>query len=152
MDVFEFAKRVETDEKALEYAFELGLVRKTAPNCPLCNNEMKWQRGAVRRGVSGNWRCCNKIHKKTSLCLFEGSVLKRFQVPISSFLKAIYCIAQEMTIDEALANTKLSRMTYVRIHNMIRGYMQKYNAIPHKRVGGQGMVVEIDECHLHSRK
>ena len=62
MDVFEFAKRVETEAKALEYALELGLVRKKAPKCPLCNNEMNWQRGAVRRGVSGNWRCCNKIH------------------------------------------------------------------------------------------
>ena len=30
--------------------------------------------------------------------------------------------------------------------------MQKYNAIHHKRIGGPGMVVEIDECHLHSRK
>ena len=55
-----------------------------------------------------------------------------------------------MKIDDALANTKLSRMTSVKIHNMIRGYMQKYNAIHHKRVGRQGMVVEIDECPLHS--
>ena len=28
----------------------------------------------------------------------------------------------------------------------------QYNQIHKKRIGGAGMVVEIDECHLHSRK
>ena len=111
MDVFALAKKVENEEVALEFARELGLVRKTAPGCRLCGELMKWERGVERRGVSGIWRCLNKIHARTSLSLFDGSVLRQFQVPVSVFLKVLYCIAQRMTVKEAAVNARMSGKT-----------------------------------------
>ena len=152
MDVFLFAARVETEAKALDYAFELGLVRKDAPTCPLCHNIMKWERGIKRRGVDGIWRCRNASHRRSSSSLFDGSIFQQFYVTVSSFLKTLYCIAQGFTIDETTTNTKLSRATVVKTHKKVREMMMQYNQIHKKRIGGAGMIVEIDECHLHSRK
>ena len=129
MDVFLFAARVDTEVKALDYAFELGLVRKDAPVCPLCHNVMKWERGIKRRGIDGIWRCRNGAHKRTSSSLFAGSIFQHFYVTVSSFLKVLYCIAQGFTVDETTANAKLSRVTVMKIHQKVREMMMQYNRI-----------------------
>ena len=50
MDVFDLAKKVETEEAALVFGYGLGLVRRTAPECPSCGQTMKWERG-IKRGA-----------------------------------------------------------------------------------------------------
>ena len=42
--------------------------------------------------------------------------------------------------------------TVVKIHKIRHPMMSLFNAKNMKRIGGSGLVVEIDECHLHSRK
>ena len=64
----------------------------------------------------------------------------------------LFFIPQGQRLDEIVLNTKLSRPTVVRIHKKIRSLVGLYNASVKKRIGGQRMVVEIDECHLRSRK
>ena len=71
---------------------------------------------------------------------------------VSAFLKTLFFIAQEQKLDEIVLNTKLSRPTVIKIHKKIRQMIQWYSKSVKKRIGGVGMVVEIDECHLHSRK
>ena len=152
MNVFIFAQHVETEEKALQYASDLGLVNKHPPTCPRCNRQMKWESGVKRRAVNGFWRCRNRIHPRCSISMFDGSVLQHFQVTTSSFLKTLFCIAHGMSVEETIVNTSLSAPTVVRIHQMMRELMRQYNTIHKKRIGGTGLIVEIDECHLHSRK
>ena len=152
MDFFTFAKRVETEESALRFACELKLVREGPPPCPRCNAAMKWERGIRRRGVNGVWRCRNKAHTRTSRSLLHGSVFAQLQVPVSSFLKTVFFIAQDMTVDEIVANVHISRPTVIKIHKKLRDLMQQYNTTHKRLIGGVGMVVETDECHIHSRK
>ena len=152
MDFFSFAKRVESEEEALSYAFELGLVSRTPPNCPLCSATMKWEKSTERRSVCGIWRCRRKLHPKKSLSLFHCSIFERFQIPISAFFKTVFFIAMDQTIEETVLNTKVSRPTVIRVHKMIRDMMCQFNRAHRKRIGGPGLVVEIDECHIHSRK
>ena len=146
------SKRVETEESALRFACELKLVREGPPPCPRCNAAMKWERGIRRRGVNGVWRCRNKAHTRTSRSLLHGSVFAQLQVPVSSFLKTVFFIAQDMTVDEIVANVHISRPTVIKIHKKLRDLMQQYNTTHKRLIGGVGMVVETDECHIHSRK
>ena len=98
------------------------------------------------------WRCENKAHARTSLSLFTNTILQHFQIPVSTFLKTLFFIAQGQNLDEIVLNVKVSRKTAVRVHKMVRDLICNYNRLFKKRIGGQGMVVEIDECHIHSRK
>ena len=110
MDVFDLAKKVETEEAALEFAYGLGLVRRTAPECPSCGQAMKWERGIKRRGVDGVWRCRNRTHARTARSLFDGSILHQFQIPVSLFLKLVYPIAQRMSVKDAAVNARMSQI------------------------------------------
>ena len=64
----------------------------------------------------------------------------------------MFFLAQGQKLDEIVLNTKLSRPRVIKIHKKILSLVSLYNASVKKRIGGRGMVVEIDECHLHSRK
>ena len=135
MDVFDLAKKVETEEAALEFAYGLGLVRRTAPECPSCGQTMKWERGIKRRGIDGIWRCRNRTHARTALSLFDGSILHLFRIPVSLFLKLVYCIAQRMSVKDAAVNARMSPKTVVKIHKILRTMMSQFNAQNNKRIG-----------------
>ena len=141
MNVFVFAHHVETEEKAIQYAFDLGLVNKHPPTCPRCNSQMKWESGVKRRAVNGFWRCRNRIHPRCSISLFDGSVLQQFQVTTSAFLKTLFCIAHGMSVEETIVNTTLSALTVMRIHQMMRNLMRRFNTIHKKRSCETGLII-----------
>ena len=49
-------------------------------------------------------------------------------------------------------DTHVSKKTIIKIHANIRQMMARYNTRNRRRVGGVGCTVEMDECHLYTRK
>ena len=151
MNVFEFARRVEDDEKAYAFALELGLV-SSAPHCPTCLSEMRFERGKVRRGVNGIWRCVNPDCTNTAQSIFKNSVIDTTKLPPSKFLKVLFCLAEMKNVQEVMFDAGVSNKKVVQIHQTVRRMMSWSNQRHRQRIGGAGMTVEIDECKIRTRK
>ena len=151
MNVFEFARHVEDDERAYAFALDLGLVSQS-PLCHMCLTAMRFERGKIRRGVNGMWRCSNPDCTNTSQSLFKHSVIDTTKLTPSKFLKVLYCLAEEKNVQEIMFDVGVSNKKVVQIHQTVRKMISLFNQRNHQRIGGAGMTVEVDECHIHTRK
>ena len=57
-----------------------------------------------------------------------------------------------MTRVQTAKETTVSAKTVIRFFATVRGLVEKHNKDHHILIGGPGKTVEIDECHLHTRK
>ena len=152
MNVYAFAMRVYDDDAAFRFAIRLGLIRGPPTHCPACHHLMWFEKGKKVRGVNGVWRCKNRDCTRETLSLFAGSVFEKSQLTVSQFLKVLFGIAEEKKVLEVAHDADVAAKTVVVIHQLIRKMMADFNRINRRLVGGPQLTVEIDECHVHTRK
>lgn len=154
MNVFEVGIRTRTEEEAYEYAKELGLARRIPPLCSECGREMNIEKGKIRHGIDGRYRCGLKCCRK-SMSLFADTIFESAHMPISKCIRAIYLksmklktsqIAQELCTTRETISDFLSKITAPILDLNISQMFGKLSATVDDNF------VEIDETHLVTRR
>ncbi len=75
MTIFELAKRTADEQKSVEFAIEMGLININDQYCNKCGSKMNVERGKVRYGINGRYRC-SKRTCSASKHLLKGSIFE----------------------------------------------------------------------------
>ena len=109
------------------------------------------ERGKVRRGLNGLWRCRTASCRST-LSLLSSTIFEATRLPISTSINLLFCFARSMSPSESALEARVSTQAVSRFFKIFRHLIVKNNRNNHVFIGVPGMTVERDECHLHSRK
>lgn len=97
------------------------------------------------------FKCRKKNHRKIYTAL-SNSVLKHVKLEICDFLNLIYLWICEVPIKSILLMTGHSSETVGRIFKMLRHYINLDIELNDTKIGGQGIIVQLDECKFGKRK
>ncbi len=133
----------------------------TTKTCPQCKSPMKFE--LMTRGP-GRFRCNqNKKHRnKTEICiqLFSDTLFESESMPIEKTLILTYAFAAEMSYRQAIRESSLQDET-TSDATIARRYAEcrevcitalELRKLSDGKIGGEGRVVEIDECKIGRRK
>lgn len=138
---------------------EEGLLPRSR-NFPKCKKAMSIDNTVHGHGI-GRFRCHRKHSsgQKIELQITKNTFFEHFKVsPIKAIL-LMYCFATKMSFDQAIRETSLeeeetSRETIADWYCYFREICM--NALDrtyeNNKIGGEGHVIEIDECKIGRRK
>ena len=86
---------------------------------------------------------CSKC--STSLTIRTGSILHKFKFPLPKFVKLLHYWAMRTTITDQASILELHRNTVQAFQQYLRIYLCKVFSRENIVLGGENMVVEIDE-------
>jgi len=152
MNIFTISKRTESEELTLSFCKELGLVISLPFPCHGCNMLMHVERGKIRHGVDGRWRCSTRSCRKT-LPLYHRSIFNNLHFPISKAVRLMYLsgfnissklLSSELSLDRKWVFNFISKMKLVAINFDFSNRFGKLN--------NADLGIEIDETHIISRR
>ncbi len=108
MNIFQIAKKTETEASSYEFALQLGLVDHTPPLCSTCGLKTNFESAKTSDGINKRFICrvggCNR-----EASLFAGSIFEEQTLSLSKSLRLIHLksmnvslpiIAKELEIDK----------------------------------------------------
>ena len=144
------------DENAtsvIRWMQENNLLRREM-KCEKCNEIMNWTKFA-RSGDGFVWKCQNKecCAFKGTLSIRKGSFFNKSKITLQMWLHAMFLWAEGIGVETATHILNLSRRTLVAIYNFFREICAKYFELNPIKIGGPGVIVQIDEsCFSHKPK
>lgn len=147
MGLFELYDRCRTEESAFNVAIELGLINMNVKSC-LCGEIMKIEKGHVRHGIDGIWRCSKRSCRNTT-SLFDNTIFYGMKVPISKALLIWYMHGINMTNKSIAEELKIDRDT---VSLSLEKIYEKLNHQNRVIIGTTNDVYEVDETHIVSRR
>ena len=138
---------LEGSNKALiiEFLKRKGLLRSDMA-CVYCDISMTWVKCAkINDGF--RWKCMNKTCSKykTTLSIRTGSPFNDLHSSLKDIILGVYRWSTEASEKMACAETGLSRPTMVMIYRTLRDICRKYFVDNPIRLGGSGVVCQVDE-------
>ncbi|KAG0426895.1 hypothetical protein DMUE_5937, partial [Dictyocoela muelleri] len=123
----------------------MGLL-KTSQKCLSCDNEM-FTRKMGRHMDGFSWVCENKIccKFKNNLSIRYGSCFGRFRLPLNKLFLFIYCWSSSKNISSVCKDYSISRPALGNIFDFLREKVSSYLSREPIRLGGPGVVCQIDE-------
>jgi transposase-like protein len=137
-----------TEDEALSFAIQLGLISKSPENCPKCKNMMElYKESKNKHGLL--FRCkCNKTLSLSTNTIFENSSLKFWQI-----LSIIYHFCNLDNVTKCAQQCEINAETASQWYNKMRLIASIIvSNLSEQKIGGVDHVVEMDEFHLYTPK
>jgi transposase-like protein len=142
-------KFTETEEEAKKFAIHLGLLSLEPGPCPGKGQPCEAQMNLTRD--QNNFRCPTCDKKMSINC---GTWWDRSHLSYAQGLELIYYFQTPMTQEQVMHEVDIgSKSTIVNWYSSLRELPGTVLAnLPHHQIGGPGLIVEIDESHIRTRK
>jgi transposase-like protein len=95
---------------------------------------------------------CSKGTCKQKISLLKNSLFYRHRIPCCKILELAYLWLCGMKVTAAVTFTRLSKVTIGSYYNMFRDLISVSLDDEDQQIGGEGMIVEIDETKMGKRK
>ena len=143
----ELLQTVPTHEDALNYFIQLGLIVPLQA-CILCGSKLGKHTNKTADGYQ--LRCTKKACRKT-VSVRHNSWFAKISLSLNIILYMIYMWCHDFSRKQVVHELRISGPTVTDFFNMFREVCSKeYTAV--SKIGGDGIVVQIDESHLFTRK
>ena len=138
-----------TNEVVWQLFVRVGLI-PAVPRCPVCLRPLPTTK--ARKNLHFSLPC--------SPCGLNFNVLANTYLydvrPIRKFLATLKCWCNGDTVESIRAATGIAKKTWFKyrdiIYNVVTATLQRARENGQLMLGGPGVIVEVDECHLHKRK
>lgn len=152
MNKRQLVKKTLTEMDALEYAIECNLINLDGFRCASCSTGiMNIEKGKIRKGIDMRFRCNNRSCRKTE-SIYIGTIFHGMHIMLSQWFDLLYAFCEKKTQKETMAEALVAQKTvhdwFKRFDNIIAHHTTNFL----EPIGGLGYTVEIDECHLFTRK
>lgn len=146
-----FYKRIETDEEAYRFSKELGIVKAIGPHCEACGEIMMFERGKIRNGIDGRYRCRRPFRHCQSL--LYNTIFSHFRMPFRKMIELIYFYAEKKKYKEIEEISGIDESTIISFFSKLKTKILEINSVglsvPYP---DQNFVYEVDETHIRTRK
>jgi len=138
-----------TKEDLLKLLFDKGLL-KDIMACNYCSEDMEI-RESNDNPEKYHWRCFSTtcVHYQCTKSIRLGSFFENFQAPIIEILQSIYYYSTLPRQCDVVRLSKKSRSFIQNLRNKIITLFSKYFEKNPIRLGGPGVVVQVDETKLN---
>lgn len=118
--------------------------------CEYCGNEMV-QVAKTSSIDKHSFRCLTKDCDKyqTHLSIRHGSFIEEFTISLKKFVEFVYFFSMELDQSQLCELVGISRSTVNKLVMKIRKQCQNYFAQNPPKLGGPGIIVEIDESKFN---
>jgi hypothetical protein len=140
--MYELKNVIFEEEEAIEFLFREGILR-VPRSCIHCL-------GALRREGS-LWRCTSRECRKT-VSIYQDTVLSGVRMGPSKFLFFGYLWLVKDSATSIITKMGLSSATVTNNLEKIRKLVAEKINLSNKKIGGEGIIVEIDESKFGKRK
>lgn len=141
------AKRALTDLEVIEF-FQMGGLLKSEQLCRFCDIEMELQ--VYTQNIDGYMWKCLFCTKRASLR--EGTCFKNSKYTLNEILCLIYEFSKEKLIKDVSSELEFDRNAIIRWYSIFRSAMELYLESSYQKLGGEGVIVQIDETVIAKRK
>lgn len=149
LDVFTLAAATTTERDSLDLAIKFGLLNDT-DECTRCGEEVGIH-SEKKRNVLKFMYTCRKCNIRTSVA--SRHVFSNSKLPLGKLLRIIYLSSINTSRNDIHQQTNVSKKTITRINKCINRVLSIFACRSfQRRIGGEGMTVEIDETHLFTHK
>ncbi|ORD96001.1 hypothetical protein HERIO_2023 [Hepatospora eriocheir] len=132
-------------EDLIEFLCIKGILKRYV-KCGTCLLDMK-TKPYTRNSDSVAFKCCNRncndFSKYVSIC--TKSLLSGFTVPLRDFLLVAYKWFNNHTHEQIGTEVNIKNKSIIKIIDLLRNQCFKYKTKNPIRLGGDGMIVQIDE-------
>ena len=142
-----------TNEAAITWCRDKGLLATTR-RCPTCDSDMV----ETTRSSSGEraWICrktFNGIRHYIKVSIMRDSFFAESRLPIKEAIYLLYEWSVLTTVEQASFQLNISCKTASSWYTRFRGLAERTNnRVLSTMIGGEGDIVEIDECQIGHRK
>ena len=135
------------EDSAYTFLQQHQCIRRTAPNCPLCDRVM----AIVKQGnTSKVWRCPS--HKGQKLTIRAGSFWENSKLSLAKLLRLAFLWSSKVPHTMCMEFTGLSNPTVTQWYQYFRDACSNYLVQNPIMIGGPNVVVELDESVMAERK
>jgi hypothetical protein len=133
------------NEKAIAFMQQKGLLQSGLV-CPRCSVLMLWMKRSQIRDKF-KWKCINKncTKYKTTFSIRIGSLFNGVSTSFDKIIFSIYKWAVGTSVTQACEEVDISRPTMILVYSYLREICRRYFAASLIRLGGPGIVCQIDE-------
>lgn len=137
------------NESLCKWLIDVGLIADKYI-CPKCNKEMSF---CVVTDVSDGfiWRCQRERHS-VKRSLRRNTWFQDSKLSLKDILAVTYMWCLNMTNDSIIRDLNLGSRTVVEWKSYCRDVCMELCVKESEKLGGQDVIVEIDECQLEKRK
>jgi hypothetical protein len=89
----------------------------TYRQCPKCNSTMNIERGKLRHGVDGKWKC-GKVNFKKNFSHFASSIFNGAHINVKAILRLAYCWFQSMNVNAECPHCEVNEETPTKWDNI----------------------------------
>lgn len=140
--------------EAFELAKRLGLINLTEKRCPKCSGILKISLGKNRHAIDGFFKCNNKNTCRYSCSIYTNSIFKNMHVSFCQFFEIAYLYREKKSIAESAIEIGVSKKNvgiwFLKFKNLLYTFAKRKNEL--LVLGGENETVEVDECHIFTRK
>jgi len=140
--IYEISSTPFDESKCRDFLFEKGILHKEM-KCSKCRNKMA-QEGEF-------WRC-KKSQCRQKRSIYHGSFFADFKLKPNQVLLVVYLWLARSSHKEIMQITGHSDKTITDYLNIFRDFVSDYVSESTQKIGGPGIVVEIDESKFGKRK
>lgn len=136
-----------THDDAKSFLRDRGILKREPPTCSNCQRQMTEIKRSNQQIKS--WRCPS--HKGKLISLKRGSFLEGSNLPLETFVQLYFWVYQTPVM-KCSVMTKVSQSTAVIWYGYFQGICSKQLLKNPIKLGGSGVVVEIDESVISKMK
>ena len=142
----ELTEMLRDHQSALDLLINWGLVRP--PETCDCLGPVSARKDERLR--DGYYLRCNDKNCNRSFSVRSGSWFSGVSISLDTFLKLLYFWCQNFTITQVIHELRLGHSAVISMFGMFRQVCDL--EFSSETIGGPGIVVQIDESHLFTRK
>ncbi|KAG0440729.1 hypothetical protein DMUE_1531, partial [Dictyocoela muelleri] len=123
----------------------LGVLR-SKESCSSCKKDMSSK--DITYHIEGQAYVCNNYHYgdyKNTISIRQKSIFSNFRLSLPYMLLFIYCWSLSNNIADVCKDYWVSKPTLIKIYDLLRTVVTKYLEIEPIRLGGPGIICQIDE-------
>jgi transposase len=152
MTIRELITETLTNEQAYGYLQQKGVLISIPFACSRCGSNVTFQKGKIRHGINGLWRCNKKDCKKTYGSLY-GSVFDGSKLSILNIVDLLWLYSYRFTYDQIQHETTLTAQTIATYFFMFKSKLvQQLDLFKEGWDITENQIFEVDETHLFSRR
>ncbi|KAL3094657.1 hypothetical protein niasHT_023971 [Heterodera trifolii] len=160
MDIFAFCEQFATTEHTIAYMRNRGRLTQISPICGRQNAPIDGHNRCQRRVTQVKnatfvfdgcqWRC--PTHKGQKISIRVGSFFKDAHFDLRKGMWMAYCWALGVLLHTQKQRIRMNKRTLIDWGNFFRGVCSRWLLDKPIRLGGLGLVIQIDESVLAKRK